>query len=169
MPGTQRILHCDGWVRQELSVHTQKCTLGAHSHHLPLSWHSALWLHYLSNSCLMLVSLATGLVFSHLQHSVILQALKVSLRVPMDRGFRAGLPSCQMSAVQLRVFRFSSPSESELPAELEQAEPGVFLRSVLEKVLAAISSHQRQSPLTSCRSPTGDKFAIIHPGVICCC
>lgn len=40
-----------------------------------------------------------------------------------------------MSAVQFGVFRFFSPAEREL----DQPEPGVFLRSVLEKILVAIS------------------------------
>lgn len=40
-----------------------------------------------------------------------------------------------MSAGQFGVFRFFSPAEREL----DQPEPGVLLRSVLEKVLAAIS------------------------------
>lgn len=50
---------------RQLSVHKQKCTLGAHTHHLPLSSHQSLWLHW-SNSCLMLGSLTPDLVFSRL-------------------------------------------------------------------------------------------------------
>lgn len=62
-----------------------------------------------------------------------------------------------MSAGQLGVSRFFLPAEREL----EQAEPGVFLRSVLEKVLVAIS------PATCSAAAEGaaeGRYAIIHPG-----
>lgn len=85
----------------------------------------------------MLVSLTADVVFSHLRCSVTIQALRVSIRIPIDSGFKAGLgpARCQLCSLE---FSESSPAGREL----KQPEPGVFLRSALGMVLVAISSHQ---------------------------